>query len=76
MGKNVKIGPTLSQIWLSVIDKKQAHYEATFVHRVFSARYELTRKFETLRKRTSLAAVCNSRIAKSFPGQVRISVEK
>ena len=76
MGKTVKLSPTLSQIWLSVTDKKQAHYEATLVHRFFSAHYKFTRKFETLRKRTSSATTCNSRIAKRSPGQAGISIGK
>ena len=46
------------------------------MHRVFSARYELTWKFETLRKRVSSATTCNSWIAKSFLGQARISIKK
>ena len=76
MGKTIKISPTLNQIWSSVTHKKQAHYEATLVHRVFSAHYKLTCKFKTLRKRTSSATTCNSRIAKSFLDQVGISVGK
>ena len=66
MDKTIKIDLTFSQIWLSVIDK--IYYEVTFVYRVFSICYELTHKFETLRKRKSSAAMCNSRIAKSFLG--------
>jgi hypothetical protein len=75
MGKTIKIGPTLPNL-AKCYWQKQAHYEAASVHRIFSARYELTCKFETLRKRVSLAATCNSQIAKSFLDQARMSIGK
>ena len=46
------------------------------MHRVFSTHYKLTCKFKNLRKRTSSATMCNSRIYKSFLGQAGILVGK
>ena len=56
--------------------QKQAHSEATLVHRVFFARYDLVFKLETLRKRIILNTKCNSQITKSFSDQARISIGK
>ncbi len=76
MSKTVKFGPILSQIWLSIIDQKQAYSGSTFMHKVFSTHYELVCKFGTLRKRLTSTMTCNSWIAKSFSGQAEILIGK
>ena len=76
MGKTVKNGPTLRKILLSVIDQNKPILGAMFAYRFFPTHDNLVCKFETLRKRVTLATMCNSRIPKSFPGLVRISIGK
>ena len=73
MGKTVKIGPTLSK---SIIVQNRPILGAMFMHRVFSTHDKLVYKFETLRKKVTLATTCNSQIAKNFPSQAGISIGK
>ena len=71
MGKTVKIGPILKYYW-----PKQTHFGAMFVHRIFLTHNDLTYQFQILRNRITSATTCNSRIAKSFPDLVGISIGK
>jgi hypothetical protein len=75
MGKTVKIGPTLSKILLSVVDKT-AYLGAAFACRFFPARNDLVHKLKHLRKRVTSATTFNSRIIKSFSDQAGISIGK
>jgi hypothetical protein len=75
MGKTVKIGPILSQIFLSIV-AKQPIWEAPFARRFFPTDSNLVRKLKPLNKRVTSATVRNSQIAKSSSGQAGISTRK
>ncbi len=76
MGKTVKNGPTLHKILLCVIDQNRPILGAMFAYRFFPTHDNLVCNFENLRKRVTSATMCNSRIPKSFPGLVGISIGK
>ena len=50
--------------------------KVAFAHRFFPAHCDLIHKSGTLRKRTRSDTMCNSRIAKIFPGLAGISIGK
>jgi hypothetical protein len=75
MVKTVKIGPTLSQILLSVVDKI-ARLEGDICAYILSNPQQLGPKVGNIKEEVTSATTCNSRIVKSFPGQARFSIGK
>uniref|UniRef100_A0A2N9GP20 Aminotransferase-like plant mobile domain-containing protein n=1 Tax=Fagus sylvatica TaxID=28930 RepID=A0A2N9GP20_FAGSY len=63
-----------SVLYESKMDEKGGR--ATFARRFFPTRSDLVRKLKALRKRVTSATTCNSRIVKSFFGQVGIAIGK
>ena len=75
MGKTEKIGTTLGQILLGVVDKKSI-WEAVFTRRFFPTHSDLVRKLKPLSERVTSVITCNSRIVKSSSGQAGISIKE
>ena len=71
MDKTVKIGPTLSQILLSVIDKT-AYLRGSTCAQILSA----PQRLKPLIKKVTSATTRNSWIAKGSSGQAGISIRK
>jgi hypothetical protein len=76
MAKIAKKGATLSNISLSILGQKETHFEAVFVHRVFSIHSMSFQKAGSFLKLINLPRSWFSWLIKSIPELPRINTGK